>query len=219
MQIVIGDVLSQEDLEVVRSALAQAHFVDGRETAGFAARTVKRNEQAAGGRSLDTVRKLVDQRILANEVFGLAVRPKALTPIMFSRYESGMHYGSHVDDALMQGMRTDVSFTLFLSDPAAYDGGELVIEGAGGEETVKLDAGSLVAYPSAALHRVSAVSRGTRLAAVGWARSFIRDGARRELLFELDTARRQMFARDGKSAEFDLVSKSVANLMRMWADD
>src|SRR5205807_9700495 len=108
---------------------------------------------------------------------------------------------------------------LFLCDPASYDGGELVIESASGEETVKLEAGSLVAYPSTALHHVSEVTRGTRLAAVGWARSYIRDGARRELLFDLDTARRQMFARNGKSAEFDLVSKSLTNLIRMWADD
>ena len=147
------------------------------------------------------------------------MRPKALSPLLFSRYEKGMHYGSHVDDALMDGMRTDVSFTLFLSDPKSYDGGELVIESASGEETFKLAAGSLVAYPATSLHRVGDVTRGTRLAAVGWARSFIRDAARRELLFDLDTARRQMFAREGKSAEFDLVSKSLANLMRMWAED
>ncbi len=94
-----------------------------------------------------------------------------------------------------------------------------MIDSASGEETFKLDAGSLVAYPATSLHRVGAVTRGTRLAAVGWARSFIRDAARRELLFDLDTARRQMFAREGKSAEYDLVSKSLANLMRMWADD
>jgi PKHD-type hydroxylase len=219
MQIVIGGVLSPQELEIVRSALAGAPFVDGRETAGFAARLVKSNEQAAADRGLETVRKLVEERILTNEVFGLAVRPKALTPLMFSRYASGMQYGSHVDDALMHGMRTDVSFTLFLSEPAGYDGGELVIEGAAGEEALKPEAGSLVAYPSTALHRVSAVTRGTRLAAVGWTRSFIRDSARRELLFDLDTARGQMFARDGKSAEFDLVSKSLANLIRMWADD
>ena len=130
-----------------------------------------------------------------------------------------MHYGSHVDDALMDGMRTDVSFTLFLSDPAGYDGGELTIESAAGEETFKLDAGSLVAYSATSLHRVADVTRGTRLAAVGGARSFIRDPARRELLFDLDTARRQLFAREGKSAEFDLVSKSLANLLRMWAED
>jgi PKHD-type hydroxylase len=119
----------------------------------------------------------------------------------------------------MDGMRTDVSFTLFLSDPTSYDGGELTIESAAGEETFKVDAGTLVAYSATSLHRVADVTRGARLAAVGWARSFVRDAAQRELLFDLDAARRQLFARDGKSAEFDLVSKSLANLLRMWAED
>jgi PKHD-type hydroxylase len=219
MQIVIGNVLSADDLATVQSALADARFVDGRATAGFAARLVKNNRQAANDRKLDTVRKLVAARILGNDVFRLAVRPKALTPLMFSRYEDGMNYGSHVDDALMDGMRTDVSFTLFLSDPASYEGGELVIESASGEDAVKLEAGSLVAYPSTALHHVAPVTQGQRLAAVGWARSFIRDGARREMLFDLDTARRAMFAERGKSAEYDLVSKSLANLLRMWVED
>src|SRR5262245_57954951 len=219
MQIVIRNVLSAEEASTVRAALAQATFVDGRETAGFAARLVKNNRQAASSRKLDGIRKLVTERIMGNEVFRLAVRPKALTPIVFSRYEAGMHYGSHVDDALMQGMRTDVSFTLFLSDLDSYDGGELVIESASGEDAVKLAAGSLVAYPSTTLHHVAAVTRGERLAAVGWARSYVRDAAQREMLFDLDTARRQLFAREGKSAEYDLVSKSLANLMRMWVED
>ena len=219
MQIVIGNVLSADDLTLVREALARATFEDGRDTAGFAARMVKNNRQATNDRKLETVRKLVEQCILAHEVFALAVRPKALTPLLFSAYEPGMRYGSHVDDALMHGMRTDVSFTLFLSDPDSYDGGELVIESAAGEDAVKLPAGSLVAYPSTALHHVAEVTRGVRLAAVGWARSYIRDGGRRELLFDLDTARRQMFARDGKSADYDLVSKSLANLLRMWVED
>jgi PKHD-type hydroxylase len=219
MQIVIGNVLSANEIMLVREALARANFEDGRETAGFAARMVKHNRQAANDGKTETARKLVESRILGHEVFALAVRPKTLTTIMFSAYEPGMRYGSHVDDALMQGIRTDVSFTLFLSDPAGYDGGELVIESASGEEAVKLEAGSLVAYPSTALHHVNEVTRGTRLAAVGWARSYIRDGARRELLFDLDTARRQMFARDGKSADYDLVSKSLANLLRMWVED
>jgi PKHD-type hydroxylase len=220
MQIVIGNVLSSEEIRTVKAALADAQFVDGRETAGFAAKLVKNNRQAAASdRSLEAPRRLIAGRILDNEVFRLAVRPKALTPLLFSRYEPGMTYGSHVDDALMSGMRTDVSFTLFLDDPDSYDGGELVIESAAGEDAIKLPAGSLVAYPSSTLHRVAEVTRGTRHAAVGWARSFIRDGARRELLFDLDTARRQIFARDGKTAEFDLISKSVANLMRMWSED
>ena len=219
MQIVIGNILSADEIALVRETLARANFEDGRETAGFAARMVKHNRQAANDGKIDTVRKLVETRILGHEVFALAVRPKTLTSIMFSAYEPGMRYGSHVDDALMQDMRTDVSFTLFLSEPASYDGGELVIESTSGEDAVKLEAGSLVAYPSTALHRVAEVTRGVRLAAVGWARSYIRDGARRELLFDLDTARRQMFAQHGKSADYDLVSKSLANLMRMWVDD
>ncbi|HKA72403.1 MAG TPA: Fe2+-dependent dioxygenase [Xanthobacteraceae bacterium] len=218
MQIVIGNVLSAEELDSLRTALARAQFADGRETAGFSARLVKNNLQAAD-RRLETLRALVAERILGNELFRLAVRPKALTPLMFSRYDPGMHYGSHVDDALMDGMRTDVSFTLFLSEPESYDGGELVIESAAGEDAVKLAAGALVAYPSTSLHHVAAVTRGARYAAVGWARSLIRDAARRELLFDLDTARRQLFARDGKTAEFDLISKSTANLLRMWMED
>jgi PKHD-type hydroxylase len=219
MQIAIANVLSAEDLVTIRAALAGARFIDGRATAGFAARLVKNNRQAANDRKLETLRKLVAARIMENEVFRLAVRPKALTPLIFSRYEQGMEYGSHVDDALMQGMRTDVSFTLFLSEPDGYDGGELVIESASGEDAVKLAAGSLVAYPSTALHHVAPVTRGVRLAAVGWARSFVREAARREMLFDLDTARRAMFAERGKSAEYDLVAKSLANLLRMWVED
>jgi len=220
MQLVIGNVLSAEEIAITCAALARARFIDGTETAGFAARLVKNNRQAAGEeRALETVRRLVHERIVGNEVFAAAARPKALSPLLFSRYEEGMHYGSHVDDALIAGMRSDLSFTLFLSDPASYDGGELVTETASGEEAFKPAAGALVVYPATSLHRVVAVTRGVRLAAVGWARSFVRDPARRELLFDLDTARCQIFAREGKSAEFDLISKSFANLLRMWVED
>ena len=220
MQIIIGNVLSANEVQTAVAALECARFVDGRATAGYAARTVKHNQQADGtDRSLATVRQLLAERILANEMFQIAARPQALSPLLLSRYEQGMSYGSHVDDALMDGMRTDVAFTLFLSDPESYDGGELSIESAAGEDAIKLPAGSLVAYPATSLHRVNEVKRGVRLAAAGWAKSLIRDAARRELLFDLDTARRQLFAREGKSAEFDLVSKSFANLLRMWVDD
>src|SRR5262249_18284111 len=197
MQIVIGNVLSAEEIKLVRAALKRARFIDGRATAGFAARMVKNNRQAEPARSLDTIRKLVAERVLGNEVFRLAVRPKALSPLIFSRYEKNMHYGSHVDDALMGGMRTDVPFTLFLSEPTSCHGGEPTIESGGAEEPSRLAAGALVAYPPPPLPRVTAVTRGARLAAVGWARSFIRDPAQRELLFDLDTARRQIFAREG----------------------
>jgi len=220
MQIAIASVLSPAEIREVLAAFGNAALVDGSATAGFAARLVKDNLQAAASdRSLDDVRQFVSDRLLANELFKLAVRPKALSPLLFSRYEPGMNYGTHIDDAMMQGMRTDVSFTIFLDDPGTYEGGELVIQTTGGDDAIKLDAGSCIVYPATSLHRVAQVTRGIRHAIAGWARSYVRDAARRELLFDLDTVRRQIFTRDGKTAEFDLLSKSVANLLRMWVED
>jgi PKHD-type hydroxylase len=118
----------------------------------------------------------------------------------------------------MDGVRTDVSFTLFLAEPADYDGGELVIETSAGEEDIKLPAGHLIAYPSTTLHRVAPVTRGERLVAVGWAQSYVRDLAKREILFDLETARRSLFEQSGKTPEFDVLAKTSANLFRMWAE-
>src|SRR3954467_2064124 len=219
MILCIGDVLNSKELEEVCADIEALTFVDGRATAGWAARLVKDNEQAEAGTRVDALRRRIAALILDNELFQIAVRPKALTPLLISRYGPGKQYGTHVDDALMQGMRTDVSFTLFLSAPDSYEGGELVIETSAGEQPYKLPAGSMIIYPSTTLHRVAPVESGIRVAAVGWARSFVRDGAEREMLFDLDTARRQMFAREGKTAEYDLVSKSLANLLRMWVED
>jgi PKHD-type hydroxylase len=220
MRIAIANVLNGEEAEKVRHALERVRFLDGRATAGFAAREVKHNRQVdALDRNAAEIRDLVTERIQSNELFKLAARPKQITPIIFSKYEPGMRYGSHVDDAVMGGVRSDISFTLFLSEPASYDGGELVIETTAGEDAVKLDAGSMIVYPATSLHRVAEVTRGERLAAVGWVRSFIRDEAKRELLFDLDTARKRLFARDGKSEDYDLLSKSSANLLRIWVED
>ena len=220
MYYVISDVLDAASVASATATLADAAFIDGRATAGWHAQLVKNNLQAAGNqRAIGALRETIAAKIHDNPLFRLAARPKTLTPLILSRYEPGMEYGSHVDDALMNGVRSDVSFTLFLSDPAGYDGGALVIETSAGEDDIKLPAGSMIAYPSAALHRVAPVTRGVRLAAVGWARSFVRDAARRELLFDLDTARQSLFAREGKTAEFDLFSKSSTNLLRMWAED
>jgi PKHD-type hydroxylase len=112
-----------------------------------------------------------------------------------------------------------VSFTLFLSDPLSYDGGELVIDTPSGEESFKLTPGSVVAYPATTLHRVVPVTGGERLGAAGWVRSYLRDPAQRELLFELETARRRLFEREAKTAEADVLAKCAANLMRMWCED
>src|SRR5436190_8698656 len=198
MQLAIADVLSAEDAAEIRAALAHAPFEAGARTAGWNARLVKDNEQARDSATLRLLRLLrerVEGAIGKNELFSLAVRPKALTPLVFSRYGGGQPYGSHDDNPLMGGIRTDVSFTLFLAEPEAYDGGELVIESPSGEDAVKLPAGHMVVYPSTALHRVEPVTRGERVAAVGWAQSHIRDAAQRELLFDLETARRRLFDR------------------------
>jgi PKHD-type hydroxylase len=219
MILAIADLLSAADLKAIGAGLAAASFREGRETAGWSARLVKNNLQASDGPGLESARDLIEARLLEHTVFQLATRPKRLIGPLFSRYEPGHAYGVHVDDALMGGVRSDVAFSLFLSAPEAYEGGELVIESAAGEEAFKLAAGSLVTYPATSLHRVARVSRGVRLVAVGWVRSFVRDPAHRELLFDLDTARRRLFDREGKSAEADLLAKCTANLLRQWCDD
>lgn len=220
MRIIISNVLTPSDLQDIRKSISSVIFVDGRKTAGFAARQVKNNEQAD---STDTashaIKSLVTKRLHENDVFRAAARPKQLSPLLLSRYEPGMEYGTHVDDALMNGMRTDVAFTLFLNEPAEYEGGELVIESAAGEDALKLAAGSMIVYEATTLHRVAPVSTGSRYVVVGWVRSFVRSASQRELLFDLETARRTLYNREGKTAEFDLLSKSLANLLRMWVDD
>ena len=220
MMLCIGDVLDKREAAAIRSEVENLTFVDGRATAGWAARLVKDNEQAdADDNELKALRSRIAERILQNEIFQVAVRPKALTPLLISRYKPGKQYGTHVDDALMRGMRTDVCFTLFLAEPETYEGGALVVETAAGEQEFKLVAGSMIVYPSNALHRVAPVQKGERLAAVGWARSFIRSAEQREILFDLENARRDIFDSHGKTPAFDQLSKCSANLLRMWADD
>ena len=223
MILCIGDVLEADALTRIRGALEGIEFRDGRETAGWHARTVKRNTQASGADSrVAALRDEVGGILGRHALFQMAARPRRVTPVLFSRYEPGMEYGNHVDDAVMRSpdgpVRTDLSFTLFLSAPEDYDGGELVTDTTAGEQRYKLPAGALVLYPSSTLHRVDPVTRGARLAAVGWVQSQVRDPAQREVLFDLDTARRQLFDTHGKTEQFDAVSKSLTNLLRMWAE-
>ena len=223
MILCIGEVLSGEQLARVRSTLDDGRFEDGRKTAGWHARLVKNNEQMqVAGEAAQALRAEVENALTGHPVFQMATRPAKMTPILFSRYRDGMTYGNHVDDPVMgRGtgrIRTDISFTLFLDDPDSYDGGNLVTDTTAGEQSYKLPAGSVVIYPSSTLHRVEPVTRGQRRVAIGWIQSTIRDPAQREVLFDLDTARRQLFEREGKTAEFDLLTKSLANLQRFWAE-
>lgn len=220
MLIMIANVLDADDLQRLRGNLAQVRYVDGRQTAGREARTIKRNEQVDRSDALAAeMQDLVTDRLLDNRLFRMATRPHVVRPPLFSRYQPGMEYGAHVDDAIMGGMRTDVSVTVFLSDPGGYEGGELVIESAAGEQDVKLAAGDAVVYPTTFLHRVAPVTSGERLAAVTWVRSLVRDAAARELLFDLETARHALFDQLGKTPELDLLAKTQSNLLRLWAED
>jgi PKHD-type hydroxylase len=217
----IDNIISPDELTEIKQVLAQAEFVDGKLTAGWHAKLVKNNQQLKAGISEKELKTKIRHALNQNALFQSAIRPKSIHSLLFSRYSEGMSYDTHVDNALMNNnglCRSDVSFTLFLNSPQKYTGGELIIEGVQEEQSYKLDAGSAILYPSTTLHRVNPVTQGTRLVTVGWVQSIIRDGSDRELLFDLETARRAIFAKSGKTPEFDLVSKSIANLLRKWAE-
>lgn len=221
MMLVLSDVLRVDEVAAVRAQLDRLSFVDGSLTAGQYARTVKRNEQLEQNAEAHKLQQAVLQALIRHPGFDIAAGPKAIKPFLFSRYEPGMEYGIHVDNAIMSGrppVRSDISMTVFLSHPGEYDGGELIMESGAGELPFKLPPGSAILYPSTALHRVAPVTRGVRTAAVTWIQSLVREPAHREILHDLETARRSLFEQHGKGREFDLVSKSFANLLRMWAD-
>ena len=202
----------------LREEAAGLTFEDGAKTAGRFARAVKANDQAAASDAREAVLATVSRALLAHPVFAAAARPKAMTPLILSRYRQGQTYGLHVDDALMAGLRTDISFTLFLSDPESYDGGALIIEDSLEARAVKLAAGSVFLYPSTTLHRVEPVTAGERLAVVGWVQSRIRQADQREILFDLDRSIAELHDSKGKTALFDTLCKTRSNLLRMWAE-
>lgn len=187
MQIFLEKVLNGHQLSAIADLLADASlFVDGRTTAGRSAKKVKSNLQAqpAAVETKGAV-AMVEKALLAHPVFKAAAQPEQFARILFSRYEPGMHYGAHVDDPVIAGVRTDLSFTLFISEPDTYQGGELVLQKHDGDESIKLGAGSLVLYPSTTVHHVTEVTEGYRLAAVGWVQSRVRSAEQREILFDL----------------------------------
>jgi len=217
--LVLGEVVDQHQVTALREAAAGLDFVDGRATAGRFARDVKRNEQAEASPECDAIVKTVAEALWRNRLFKAAARPRQFVRMLVSRYAPGMEYGLHVDDAIMDGQRTDLSFTLFLSPSDSYAGGGLVIEDALEARTIRLEAGEMVVYPSNTLHRVDPVTEGERLAIVGWVTSWVRDPQRREVLFDLEMTASELFASDGKTAAVDRLNKARTNLLRMWADD
>jgi PKHD-type hydroxylase len=213
--------LSDGQVDDLRLALlAEATpWRDGAETAGWHARSVKRNRQLDPSSALhQSLASALSGHLLAHPLLQAAALPVQLHNLRFSRCGIGEGYGRHVDNAYMAGGRSDLSFTLFLSAPDDYRGGDLVLEDPDGESHLRLPAGHALVYPSSLLHRVEPVTWGERLVAVGWIQSRVRRSDRRELLFELDTARRALFQQQGKDDIFDLLTRSYTNLLRMWGE-
>jgi PKHD-type hydroxylase len=219
-RICIGGVLSKPEVAAITAEIqsAASSFQDGRKTAGWQAKSVKNNEQLTSAASAAIIAK-VETALKGNDVFVAAARPKTFVKILVSRYKPGMEYGLHVDDPLMGGVRTDMSFTLFLAEPETYDGGELVIEEADGQSPFKLPAGSLMLYPTTSLHRVAPVTSGERLAVVGWVRSFIRSNEMREALFDMDIALNELRSVNAPRPVIDRLLKVRANLTRLHVED
>jgi len=221
----IPQILTPEQVVLIRKQLDAADWTDGRATVGSQGARVKRNrqlpEQSAIGRELA---RIVMTALAANPTFFAAALPARTMPPLFNRYEGGEQYGVHIDGAVRAvpgadcQLRTDVSSTLFLSDPEDYDGGELVVHDTYGAHEVKLPAGDLILYPSSSRHEVTAVTRGCRVSAFFWTQSMIRDDQRRGMLYELDQAIHALRLRHGDSDETVLLAGHYHNLLRLWAE-
>ncbi|TAG24408.1 MAG: Fe2+-dependent dioxygenase [Burkholderiales bacterium] len=234
MQLVISSVLSAADvakvLSLLRNAPAGEGWVDGTATSGQQSAQMKNNQQMPEhGKITQQAREIVVSGISRHPSFMTAALPRRLYPPNFNRYSGDANtFGAHIDNALrtLPGapgfLRTDLSCTLFLNDPSSYEGGELVIEGAGREQAYKLPAGSLTLYPATTVHRVNPVTRGERVACFFWIESMVRSSEQRELLYELDMTimaqRTRELQADGKeSAESVRLTGTYHNLLRMWA--
>lgn len=224
MMLRIPEVLSAADVRHMRQALDGADWQDGRVTAGHQAVQVKSNLQLPiDGPLARELGNLILDRLGRVPLFIAAALPLRLLPPRFNRYEGGGAYGNHVDNALFrvpgqdQYVRTDISCTLFLSDPDEYEGGELVVEDSYGDHRVKLPAGDLVIYPGTSHHRVTPVTRGARLASFFWVQSLVASDVQRRTLFELDSATQQLSVDHPGHASVAALTGVYHNLLRQWS--
>lgn len=220
----IPGVFTKDEVAALRARLDGGPWADGNVTSGHQSATAKVNrqlpEESAEAREVGA---LVLQALNANPMFVSAALPHTIFPPLFNRYEGGEHFGVHVDNAVRQRagtrIRSDLSCTLFLSEPDDYDGGELIIEEMYGPQSVKLPAGDMVLYPSKSLHRVTPVTRGARTSSFFWLQSLVRDDADRETLFRLDVAIQRVNADKGpKDAAVLELTAVYHNLLRRWAE-
>jgi PKHD-type hydroxylase len=223
----IPTLLNEEQLATVRASLnsGQAPWVDGRVSAGHQGAPVKNNQQLEEASPMAReLGNFILAQLERNALFISAVLPNKVYPPMFNRYGEGMQFGTHVDGSVRmipgsaQKLRTDLSATLFLSAPQAYDGGELVIESDFGSRTAKLSAGDLIVYSSTSRHRVAAVTRGQRLASVFWIQSLIRDDAQRAQLFELDGTIQRLTQSGADSDSLVRLTAHYHGLLRAWTE-
>lgn len=225
MIIVIENLLSTDELRIIRQRLEKANWEDGKKTAGFLAQDVKHNLQLNPQSELALeLGDFLRQVLRANPSYIAAALPAKILPPRFNRYEHSGTYGNHIDNSIFnlpegqQMMRSDVSSTIFFSEPDEYEGGELIIEDSYGSHSVKLKAGDMVVYPGDSLHRVEPVTSGVRFASFFWAQSMIRQAHRRRLLWQLDQSiQRLSMSQDGR-AEAIALSGVYHNLIREWAE-
>jgi PKHD-type hydroxylase len=224
MAVILANILTQSELSKLQQELSAARWTDGASTAGGQARAVKVNQQLGAD---DPVARrgaeLVTRALARHTGFLAAALPRRHTMPMFSRYESGQSYGMHIDNALRlngsERLRTDLAATLFLSDPASYDGGELTIETGLGTPSVKLPAGHMILYPATTRHRVTPVTRGSRMAAILWVQSMVRDERQRELLLDLDRSIQTLSGQLGaNNPQLVALTGTYHNLLRLWLE-
>ena len=225
MLLQIPDVLTAEQVANCRQTLEAAQWVDGRITAGHQSARAKDNLQLP--ENLDEAKKLGDAILCAlegNPLFMSAALPLKVFPPLFNRYQDGQSFGNHVDNAIRQvtgtphRVRTDLSATLFFSNPDEYDGGELVVEDTYGVHAVKLPAGHLILYPASSVHHVRPVTRGVRLASFFWIQSMVREDGERTLLFDLDVAIQRLMNDAPEHRSVVELTSLYHNLLRRWAD-
>jgi PKHD-type hydroxylase len=223
----IPGLLSQEQLATARASLNSegAPWVDGRITAGHQGAQVKNNQQLdeASPMSRELANFVITQ-LERSPLFVSAVLPNKVYPPMFNRYGEGMHFGTHVDGTVRmipggnQKLRTDLSATLFLAPPQAYDGGELVVESDFVSQSAKFPAGDMIVYSSTSRHRVNPVTRGQRLACVFWIQSLIRDDAQRAQLFELDGTIQRLTQSGADADSLVRLTAHYHGLLRAWTE-
>ncbi len=225
MLVRIPALLTAQEVAQCRDVLARSQWVDGKVTAGVQSAQAKKNLQLPeNSKEARELGELILQRLGRNELFTSAALPLRVFPPLFNRYDAGMDFGMHIDNSIrfVPGapirVRTDLSATLFLTEPEDYDGGELIIEDTFGVQQVKFAAGDMVLYPATSRHRVNPVTRGSRWASFFWIQSMVRDDGKRTLLFDLDTAIQSLRAKDGESAEAIKLTGIYHNLVRRWAE-